>query len=162
MEDYQPLHFLICTVQYSTDPDNVFMFMSTKMMLQTALNNMRLLCIDATYKICWRGFPLVVLGTTDAERHFYPIATVLIHKSETADIYEKILETLQRLIAEVFEVIYVPENAMIDGADSIANACEKVFSTATRILRCDCKIFDISTIIMLLLCKYTQGRYNVK
>jgi len=45
-------------------------FISSKCLLRLASNSTHI-CADGTYKLNWHGFPLIVLGTTDLDRHFH-------------------------------------------------------------------------------------------
>ncbi|CAK1595795.1 unnamed protein product [Parnassius mnemosyne] len=46
--------------------------LSTKKLLNIACST-DILHIDATYKLIWQGFPVLVLGTTDKNRKFHPL-----------------------------------------------------------------------------------------
>lgn len=47
--------------------------LSTKRLLLGALNT-QFICADATYKLNWQGYPLLVVGNTDQDRHFHNVA----------------------------------------------------------------------------------------
>lgn len=44
------------------------------------------LAIDATYKLNWHGFPLIVLGTVDRQNRFHPLIYACT-TNETCDDY---------------------------------------------------------------------------
>lgn len=46
-------------------------FVSTKLLLRQVINVSKF-HTDATYKLVWQGFPILVVGTTDANRKFHP------------------------------------------------------------------------------------------
>ncbi|CAF4538799.1 unnamed protein product [Rotaria socialis] len=60
------------TYEDDDDDDNKFrFFISTKRLLKFFATSTRLHA-DATYKLSWQGFPVVIVGTTDYDRKFYP------------------------------------------------------------------------------------------
>ncbi|CAM2722857.1 unnamed protein product [Rotaria socialis] len=60
------------TYEDDDDNDNKFrFFISTKRLLKFSATSTRLHA-DATYKLSWQGFPVVIVGTTDYDRKFYP------------------------------------------------------------------------------------------
>ena len=55
------------------DYDDVnFRFMvSSKILLKLALKEELIIHADATYKLIWQGFPVLLVGTTDRDRKFH-------------------------------------------------------------------------------------------
>lgn len=59
----------------AADTDDVFFqFVFTTKYLLGNLNVATNIHADSTYKLIWQGFPVLVIGTTDQERHFHIIA----------------------------------------------------------------------------------------
>lgn len=50
-----------------------FRFCMTTPNLLEKLSKMETICIDATYKLNWMGFPLIILGTVDRLKRFHPM-----------------------------------------------------------------------------------------
>jgi hypothetical protein len=46
-------------------------FVSTRRLLTTAPTSVNIHA-DATYKLFWQGFPILIDGTTDLDHHFHP------------------------------------------------------------------------------------------
>ena len=42
------------------------------------------LCADATYKLIWQSFPVLISGTIDLQRHFHPVSES-IYSNEAVD-----------------------------------------------------------------------------
>mgnify|MGYP002790673476 FL=1 len=40
---------------------------------------------DATYKLTWQGFPILVCGTTDSNRKFHPFGITVCTNEKTED-----------------------------------------------------------------------------
>ena len=47
-------------------------FLTTKRLLRHA-TNARIICADATYKLNWQGYPVLIVGTIDRDKQFHPI-----------------------------------------------------------------------------------------
>jgi hypothetical protein len=60
---------------------NFRLFLTTKRLLLCATKS-DLLATDATYKLMWQGFPLLLCGTIDKNKAFHPIC-LMISKHET-------------------------------------------------------------------------------
>ena len=64
--------------EVDTDTEYKFRYyMSTKRLLRLASNSKHI-CADGTYKLNWHGFPLIVLGTTDLDRHFHSFGIAVV------------------------------------------------------------------------------------
>ena len=59
-----------------TDIDNVFIFFTTKQLFQQ-IRYTNYLQVDATNKLTWNDLPLLVFGSSDANRHFKPFGVAL-------------------------------------------------------------------------------------
>ena len=69
---------------FNVDDQDVKIAMSTSRLLRhTTVSEM--LQADATYKLCWQGYPILIVGTSDIRDHtFHPIALAVCAR-ETAD-----------------------------------------------------------------------------
>lgn len=50
-----------------------WMLYSTKRLLRLA-SKVKLVCCDTTFKFLWLGYPAILIGTTDLEKQFHPLA----------------------------------------------------------------------------------------
>lgn len=73
------------------DEEKYFQYLiSTKRLLKNA-SNYDNICVDATYKVVFHGYPLLVIGSIDANRKFHLIAVSLCVSEKTTD-YEFLFE----------------------------------------------------------------------
>jgi len=59
-------------------------FISTRRLLTTSSTSTKIHA-DATYKLVWQGFPILIVGTTDADRHFHPFGLAICTNEEKQD-----------------------------------------------------------------------------
>ena len=93
---------------------------STKFLLKLMLTTWHL-CADATYKLICQGFPVLISGTTDLQRHFHPVS-VSICSNEAVDDFTFIFSALKDSIGKIHNQIYQPTILIADGAEQITNA----------------------------------------
>ena len=76
-------------IDYMTDDDTedgLFRFVATsKNLLKLAIQNDLIIHADATYKLIWQGFPVLVIGTSDRDKVFHIIAVAVCSNERTAD-----------------------------------------------------------------------------
>ena len=85
--------------------------------------------IDATYKLNYQGYPLVVGGTTDRMRKLHPAFAGLV-SNETHVAYCVIFSALKDLIKENCKIDYCPTNLIADGAEPISNGFCETFKSS--------------------------------
>ena len=85
--------------------------------------------IDGTYKIIKYNFPLIVLGITDMERQFHPIAFMFTSHEQEQD-YVHFLGSLLNE-CKLFGYKFEPKFFDTDSSGAIANAIEHHFSNST-------------------------------
>ncbi|CAF1299183.1 unnamed protein product, partial [Rotaria magnacalcarata] len=81
---------------------------------------------DATYKLIWQGFPVLIVGTTDLDRHFHLFGMAICSNETTQDfrfIFRALQEGMKKLNLEEID----PDSLIADGADAIRNAFQDVF-----------------------------------
>lgn len=81
---------------------------------------------DATYKLIWQGFPVLVLGTTDMEKKFHFIG-IAVCKSETEDDFAFAFNAIKNSVLKIFEIELQPKALISDAAKAIQNAFVGVF-----------------------------------
>ncbi|XP_055307521.1 uncharacterized protein LOC129571717 [Sitodiplosis mosellana] len=118
-----------------SDPNMKFRFCLTTPTLLQKFIGLKQICIDATYKLNWNGFPLIILGTVDRAKKFHPLAYACT-TSETADDYEFVFESIKTAVEVYFEAKFEPTTIIADGAHAIRNAFFKVFPSADLGIMC--------------------------
>lgn len=96
--------------------------------------NTQFICADATYKLNWQGYPLLVVGNTDQDRHFHNVAVVVSTHERTED-FLFMFQKLKNIIYSLFEIDYKPSYLMSDAAPAIHNGFSQVFDNS-EILMC--------------------------
>lgn len=100
-------------------------FVSSKLLLKSAVTVDKM-HTDATYKLIWQGFPILLFGTTDSNRKFHPFGASVC-TNERAEDFEFIFQSLKDKVMELFEIEIDPGVLICDAADSIHNGWKKVF-----------------------------------
>lgn len=103
-------------------------------MLRNAIGVEKIHC-DATYKLNWNGFPVLIIGTTDMHRSFH-VFGMAVCTYETETDYRFVFESLKIGLHEKFNVTLAPKYLIADSAQSIHNAFKHVFGEATVIITC--------------------------
>ncbi|OXA54574.1 hypothetical protein Fcan01_11709 [Folsomia candida] len=96
-------------------------FLSTKRLLDIALQTQVIHC-DATYKLSWEGFPVLVIGVSDKDRHFHPLG-ISVTASETTRDFEFLFRSMVTSVGHN----YSPKILIADAAEAITNAFKTVF-----------------------------------
>lgn len=109
-------------------------FISTPRLLGMAIKNNRL-HVDATYKCNFEGLPVMLVGTTDQDRHFHPIG-IGVTSGETAEDYAFIFRGIVSGLEIVHGVAYRPEILIADAADAITNGFKDVFGDGLKRVYC--------------------------
>lgn len=102
-----------------------FRFAMTSKILLLNGTKSKILHIDATYKLIWQGFPVLVIGCTDKEKSFHPIA-IGVSTNETQDDFMFMMESIQIGIKKHFDEIYAPNVLVSDAAPAISNAFRSI------------------------------------
>lgn len=76
---------------------------------------------DATYKLMWQGYPVLMVGTTDADHVFHPFA-LAVTKGETEEDFAFIFGALHEADLE-----WTPTYLLADGSGAITNGFRSVF-----------------------------------
>lgn len=93
------------------------------------------ICIDATYKLNWQGFPLMVLGTVDRAKRFHPFAYACCSHEKQED-YKFVFQSIKDAIKTHLKRNFQPNKLIADGADQIRNAFYEVFASAELDIMC--------------------------
>ena len=93
----------------------LFCLLTTKQLFQQ-IKSTTYLQVDATYKITWNELPLLVFGSTDANRHFKPFGITLVSHDENKRRYEQLFTSISSLATEEFNQLCLISHVMADGA----------------------------------------------
>lgn len=87
---------------------------------------------DATFRISWNDFPLLLAGFSDANRKFHPTILSIVSRECTS--------TYTQLFKEIFEFdeenLYIPKHVMGDGTATITKAATEIFGAECIRLMC--------------------------
>lgn len=132
--DTQPF-VLNYEMNYENEANIEFRFIvSNKLLLKQAIGS-RNLHSDATYKILWHGFPILVVGITDLCRKFHPMGVAVCTSEQQKD-FEFIFAAVKQAIHNIFDVEFEPEYLIADAAGAIQNAAKQVFGLFIQIIMC--------------------------
>ncbi|RNA21679.1 hypothetical protein BpHYR1_049475 [Brachionus plicatilis] len=87
----------ICIFEKAVDNDLLMffrIFITTKRLISNA-DKTKNLTVNATYKLIWQGFPVLMIGTTDRQRHFHPFG-ICISTNETGDDFRFLFESPEK------------------------------------------------------------------
>lgn len=109
-------------------------FVSTKFLLGIGKYSEKI-HTDATYKLIWQGYPVLVVGTTDSNRRFHPIGTC-VSTNERSEDFEFMFRTMKNSLKEIFGFEMDPRVLISDAARSIHIAFKSVFGDRDNIIMC--------------------------
>lgn len=108
--------------------------LTTKKLLKFA-SSIDVLHVDATYKLIWQGFPVLIIGTTNKNRKFYPLCLGVATNEQKED-FELVFNGLKENILSLLEVDFKPKVLVSDAAQAIKNAFLEVFGSDTTVRMC--------------------------
>lgn len=128
--------FVLCyRIDDSDEQNPTFRFvMSTKYLIEIS-KDASVVHVDATYKLIWQGFPVLVCGTTDQNRKFHPLC-VTVSSNEKKEDFKLMFQGLKDKIQEIFESSWNPKVLVCDAAKSIQNAFLEVFGEHVVVRMC--------------------------
>lgn len=86
------------------------------------------LCADATYKVNYQEFPLILIGSTDKHNKYHCFAMAVV-TDEKQDTYEFVFRKFKEGMEKKFSIKYDPQTLLADGAMQIRNAFTTVFGS---------------------------------
>jgi hypothetical protein len=107
--------------QFNYDSKTFGIFVSTKRLIAIAQNS-RLIQADATYKLNWQGFPVIIIGSSDMDRKFHQAGISVTTNESTAD-FKFVFGALQKMCSAE----YTPKVLLGDAADAITNGFVETF-----------------------------------
>ena len=132
-ESYVVGHEVNCDAD--NDEDRVLRaFISTKRLITLAIHQ-KLICSDATYKLLWHGFPVLLVGGVDKDKEFHPYG-ISITKSEAAEDFEFIFRTLKSEVEKIGGTNFDPNILVADSADAITSGFGQAFGNIFQRVNC--------------------------
>lgn len=114
-------------LNYNVDYDQeTFKFCVTSKLLLKKHINVKHIHVDATYKLVWQGFPVLLVGTTDAAKQFH-IICISVSTGETCSDFKWIFKSLQEKYLSFYGTEFSPNILISDAAASISKAFQNVF-----------------------------------
>ena len=98
----------------------------------TNFNNQGCYHIDATYKIVKYSYSLVIIGFTDIERKFWPVAFMFSSHEQIPD-FEHFLNSLLNL-CKTFQINFYPRYIIIDACSAMESAINKIFPSSILLM----------------------------
>ncbi|CAF3469772.1 unnamed protein product [Rotaria sp. Silwood1] len=132
-KESKDLHSVFVPFYKVDDINNLFVFFTTKQLFQQ-IRSTTLLQVDATYKLTWNNLPLLVFGSTDANRHFKPFGMALISTDEDSECFIHLFNSINALFLQEFNEPCSINQIMADGAPAITNAQNTVFPNSRRLM----------------------------
>lgn len=124
--------FMITELQHDTL--NFRVFATSKALIRKA-EYAKCLCADATYKLMWQGFPVLVVGTTDMNRKFHLIG-LAVCRNEQEDDFKFLFESVKVSAHKLIGVRVAPTVLVSDAAPAIGNAFKNAFGEQVIIVMC--------------------------
>lgn len=109
-------------------------FVSSRQLLSLAINAKNIHA-DATYKLIWQGFPVLLVGTTDMHRKFHAFG-IAVCTSETAQDFQFLFAAVKKGVHSLFNINFVPKALICDAVHSIHNAFKEEFGDERVIIMC--------------------------
>ncbi|KAJ8713391.1 hypothetical protein PYW07_013761 [Mythimna separata] len=108
--------------------------LSTKYLLLKA-RDVKVIHADATYKLVWQGFPVLVVGSTDKNKRFHPFGLGVATNEEKED-FKLLFDAIKINIFNLYSQNFKPEVLVCDAAKAIQNAFIEVFGEDVTIRMC--------------------------
>jgi hypothetical protein len=127
----EPFVMKYCVRAESTNSDEqeLKIVVSTRRLLE----NMKKSCMvqtDATYKVIWQGYPVMLVGTSDKSRTFHPFA-VAVCNNESASDFAFIFDALR-----TYDLDWHPDVLLADASQAITAGYTQVFGAPVLRIMC--------------------------
>ncbi|CAF3879166.1 unnamed protein product [Rotaria sordida] len=90
---------------------------------------------DATYKLVWQGFPVLIVGTTDFNKAFHPFGLAVCSNEKSKD-FEFIFNSIQVGMQKINKDLLKPTALISDAADAIKNGFTNIFGSSYNQIMC--------------------------
>ncbi|CAF1550482.1 unnamed protein product, partial [Rotaria sordida] len=118
---------------YINSCNDIFVFITTRKLISTApLSGM--LQVDATFKLNWNELPVLVFGSSDGNRRFFPYGIAVIGTDEAASSYITLFQTVKECVFNVTGLQYNVQYLMADGGKGITTAQQFELPNCRRLM----------------------------
>lgn len=93
----------------------------------------KIMCVDATYKLNYLGYPFIVVGAIDRCKKFHPLCFALC-TGETIHDYTFVFESLIQTVQNLTNLCFMPNIVISDAAEAIRSAVESIFPSAEQVM----------------------------
>ncbi|CAF4068084.1 unnamed protein product [Rotaria sordida] len=114
-------HDIFIPYYVANDVDDLFICLTTRQLLYVCKYS-SVLAIDCTYKITTNELSLLVFGTSDYNRRFYPMGICLISTDESADTFRTLFRGIQQWASVVNNQAYTISHVLADEAPGLTTA----------------------------------------
>ncbi|CAF4405991.1 unnamed protein product [Rotaria sp. Silwood2] len=114
---------------------NQFRIFISSIRLLNSISMSSHVCSDATYKLVWQGFPVLIVSTTDLNKAFHSFGLAICSDEKTKD-FEFIFNCIQIGLKKINKDLLKPTALICDAADSIKNGFKNVFGNSYNQTMC--------------------------
>lgn len=82
-------HEVVVPFSNCLEPTRLYIHLTTKHLVRIA-SEADYIMTDATYKMNLHGFPVIITGHQDADRHFHPTGLHIVWEEESGEVYEEV------------------------------------------------------------------------
>jgi hypothetical protein len=125
---------LVCGFECSFEGKNFRLAVTTKRLLENT-RNLDMVQADATYKLIWQGFPVLIVGTSDSQRQFHPFC-LAVCTNEAEEDYKFLFNSLKYAVSLIQEQDFQPKILLADAAQAITNGLISAFNITPLRLMC--------------------------
>ncbi|CAF1167498.1 unnamed protein product [Adineta ricciae] len=115
--------------------ENKFRIFISSLRLLTIASMSSHINADATYKLIWQGYPVLIIGTTDLNKVFHPFGLAICSNEKTKD-FEFIFKSVQVGMQKMKKESLKPTALVADAADAIKNGFKNVFNNEYNQIMC--------------------------
>lgn len=101
-------------------------FVTTKKLMNFALDMKTHICIDTNHKLIWQGFPIFVVGSTDLENKFHCFGLCIASEEEDT-VFSFIFQSLENTVTQLFFSAYSPTILLSDPNTDLQTAFVQTF-----------------------------------
>lgn len=123
------LKYVVHCESFNPEEQDLKIVISTVRLLEN-LKKTQMVQVDATYKVIWQGYPLIIAGTSDKDQVFHPFA-IAVCKGESADDFGFIFDALHN-----FDLEWKPQLLLADASEAITNGFIKIFGAPRVRIMC--------------------------
>lgn len=123
------LNYTVRCESFDPEEQDIKIVLSTRRLLEN-LKKSDMVQIDATYKIIWQGYPVMIVGTSDKGQVFHPFA-IAVCKGESANDFGYIFDALHN-----FDLEWKPRLLLADASESITRGFVNIFGVPSVRIMC--------------------------